>query len=121
MTILGGITISSRYLRGKVELPENARLLDLIASIAIYIALDSLVVSRAVCVCVRHELGWRTASIDIDYSRKHMDFLGVNGFLLLDPFVCLCLSACLSAQPLLQVDPLHHPQPGDPWFVAVGP
>lgn len=32
-------------------------------------------------ILLRHSLGYRVASIDFDYSEKHMDFLAVSGFL----------------------------------------
>ena len=30
---------------------------------------------------MRHSMGYKVASFDYDYSSKHMDFLGVPGFL----------------------------------------
>lgn len=30
---------------------------------------------------MRHALGYRVASLDLDYSEKHMNFLEVSGFL----------------------------------------
>ena len=29
----------------------------------------------------RHQLGYKVASLDIDYSEKHMNFLGTSGYL----------------------------------------
>lgn len=34
-------------------------------------------------VTVRHELGYKVASIDFDYSERSMDFLKASGFALL--------------------------------------
>lgn len=37
-----------------------------------------------IVIYVRHTLGYSVASIDYDYSARHMDFLSVTGFLRLD-------------------------------------
>lgn len=45
--------------------------------------LEHIMASKSLNLWGRHRLGYSVASIDFDYSNKHMDFLNVSGFLLL--------------------------------------
>lgn len=78
-------SISLKSFRGKLKLPNECsiprfqkpfpKLMQLDVTIVYHIG-QSVVLSR-------HELGCRSASVDIEYSKTHMDFLTPCGFLFL--------------------------------------